>query len=158
MFIDFTGRAPKVRDGQATLTMPFPNDSVNWPFILPRRDFGKWVMPLFEGGKEADGVYVDAVSTWTTPKEVVEALSKNANREVKFNPVSGEAFTQIMKGVSGDVVGVELSETMQLIGGWNYFGKDAYGKREEMKKWLLPGADLLSYEQWAQENGPFTYE
>jgi hypothetical protein len=159
MFLDAISRSfVHVQDGQATLGMPFPSTSTDWPIIAPRRDYGKWVMGLFEAGSAANGAYVNAISAWTTPGDVVAAISKNANREVVFSSVPNEIYTSIMKQATGDMVGLELSETMQLIGGWNYYGKGMREKQAESDRWLLKGAELISYEKWAEENGPFKYE
>ena len=64
MFGDALTRMTRVNDGQATLNMPFPSDSVPWPLIFPRLDYGKWVMGAFEAGEAANGVYVNAISEW----------------------------------------------------------------------------------------------
>ncbi|KAK5165933.1 uncharacterized protein LTR77_008857 [Saxophila tyrrhenica] len=158
MFGDSLTRMTRVHEGQAALSMPFPSDSIAWPLIFPRRDYGKWVMGAFEAGESANGAFVNAVSTWTTPKEVVAAITKNANRDVAFNALPGNVFTSIMQQAMGEVVGEELSETMQLIGGWNYYGKEAEKSQGDHDKFLLKDAELSSYEQWAKENGPFKYE
>lgn len=157
-FGDALTRMTRVHEGQAVLMMPFPSDSIAWPLIFPRRDYGKWVMGAFEAGEKANGAFVNAISTWTTPQEVVAAITKNANRDVKFNPTPADVYTGIMTQAMGEVVGPELSETMQLIGGWNYYGKGAKEAQKESDKFLLQGADLQSYEDWAKENGPFKYE
>lgn len=158
MFGDILTRMVNVQNGVAALSMPFPNDSVAWPLIMPRRDYGKWVMGAFEAGSDADGKYINAVSTWTTPKQVVAAISKHANTDVKFNALPAEVFTGIMQQVRGEMVGLELSETMQLIGGWNYYGQGMEEKQKESERFLLKDADLISYERWADENGPFKFE
>ena len=81
MFIDFTKNQVKEVDGKPTLSMPFPSENIAWPLIDIRRDGGKFVMGIFEAGATANGARVHAVSTWTTPKEVVAALSKVAGQE-----------------------------------------------------------------------------
>lgn len=158
MFGDSLTNFVQVYEGQAALSMPFPTDSSPWPLIFPRKDYGKWVMGAFEAGEKLNGAYVNAISTWTTPKKVVEAITKNANRTVSFNSLPADVYTGIMKQVSGDMVGLELSETMQLIGGWTYYGKGAEKSQGESDKYLLQGAELTSYEQWAKDNGPYKYE
>ena len=158
MFGDALPRFVNVQEGQAMLGMPFPNDEVEWPLIFPRRDYGKWVMGAFEAGEKANGKFINAVSTWTTPKEVVAAIGKNANCEVKFATLPPQVYTGIMQGLRGEMVGLELSETMQLIGGWNYYGKGMKAKQAESHEFLLKDADLIDFERWAGENGPFKYE
>ena len=157
MFIDVLARGVQVHDGQAVLSMPFPSDDIAWPLIQPRRDNGKYVMGLFEGAIKANGVYVHAVSTWTTPKDVVAALSQNANRQVTFKTASPEAYQEALAKNTGDVVAKELTETMQLIGGYNYYGKGEEKNQSKHNEWLLKDAETISYPQWAKENGPFKY-
>lgn len=45
-------------------------------------DTGKYVMGIFEGGKETDGVEVQAPSLWTSPKEIVFTLSKVTGQDM----------------------------------------------------------------------------
>jgi hypothetical protein len=52
------------------MTMPFPSDSILWPFIDPPQDGGKYIMGFFEGGSKTNGVRVNAVSCWTTAELV----------------------------------------------------------------------------------------
>lgn len=152
MFINFGKTMVKSINGTPTLSMPF-GDSVAWPLIEPRRDSGKYVMGLFEAGARANGVKVHAVSTWTTPKEAVAALSKEAGQEVVFKTIPKEVFASFLPEPVRD----ELTETMLLVGDYNYFGKGAEKEQAEQDKWLLAGADKISYAQWATEAAPWTF-
>ena len=95
-------------------------------------------MGLFEAAEEAMGVYLHAISACTTPEQVVTTVSKSAGREVNFHSASNEEFTEVMKAAREKVAGVELLETMQLIGGWEYYRKDVKEKQSEHDEWLLP--------------------
>ncbi|KAF7197057.1 NmrA-like family domain-containing protein 1 [Pseudocercospora fuligena] len=141
------------QDGKPTLAMPFPSDDVAWPLIDPRRDGGKYVMGLFEGGAEANGAKAHGVSTWTTPKEIVAALSKISGREVKFQKLPAEVFA----GFLPENIREELLETMLLVGDHSYYGKGEEKKQEKSDKWLIEGENLLSFEDWAQQNGPWKW-
>ena len=158
MFITEVAKQVQVQDGQAALGFPFPSGDIAWPLIQPRRDLGKYVMGLFEGGSSANGVKVHAISTWTTPKDVAAALTQNSNADVKFNPVPAEMFNGILEKKMGPVIAQELTETMRLIGEYNYYGKGEEKNQSEHNKWLLKGAETMSYSEWAKENGPFKYE
>jgi hypothetical protein len=158
MFIDAMARQVNVRDGQAALNFPFPSLDMPWALLEPRRDLGKYVMGLFEGGSSANGVRVHAVSTWTTPNEVAAALSKESNREIAFNLIPADAFEAVLKGRMGEVVAKELAETMVFAGDYSYYGIGEEKNQAEHDKWLLKGADKISYPQWAKEHGPFHYE
>lgn len=148
----------RVMDGTPTLSFPFPNEDIAWPLLQPRRDTGKYVMGLFEGGSKANGVQVQGVSAWTTPKKVVAALSKESGQNVVFNPIPADAFENMMTKARGAEIGKELTEMFQLIGEYSYYGKGAEKEQSESDKWLLKGADVISYEQWAKEKGPKKFE
>lgn len=156
MFIDATGNA-RVANGKPTLSMPFPNDTA-WPLIDPRKDSGKYIMGLFEGGSKANGVYIHGVSAWVTPKEVVATLSRESGQEVGFNAMPADVFKGIMVKMRGETVGLELTETMLLIGGYSYYGKGAEEEQSEHDRWLLEGAETISYAQWAMEKGPWKFQ
>jgi len=140
-------------NGVPTLSMPFPSDSIAWPLIEPRRDMGKYVMGVFEGGAAANGARVHAVSTWTTPKEVVESLSKASGKKVEFKPITAELFASFLP----DAIRNEITETMLLVGDYNYYGKDAKDKQAENDKWMLSGSDKISYSKWAEQSAPFNW-
>lgn len=153
MFIKFAKGQVRAVEGTPTLTMPFPSDSIAWPLIEPRRDLGKYVMAVFEGGSEANGVQIHAVSTWTTPKEVVSGIGKAAGQEVVFKTLPADIFA----GFLPENIRNELLETMLLVGNYSYYGKGEEKNQAKHEKWLLPGSDLVSYEQWAMENGPWEF-
>ena len=158
MFIEALARGVQVRDDQASLSFPFPSTDIPWPLIAPRRDMGKYVAGVFEGASRANGVKVHAVSTWTTPKEVAASLSKESNREVGFNLVPADTFYGFLKPNMGEVVASELTETMRLVGEYSYYGNGEEKNQAEHDKWLVKGAEKISYPQWAKENGPFKYD
>lgn len=153
MFIEGTGNV-QVQNGTPTLAFPFPNENIAWPLLQPRLDSGKYVMGMFEGSSKANGIEVQGVSAWTTPKKVVAALSKESGQDVVFYPIPAEAFEGIMTKARGAQVGKELTEMFQLIGEYNYYGKDSERDQKESEKWLLPGAETITYEEWAAKYGP----
>ncbi|KAK5122226.1 hypothetical protein LTR85_004136 [Meristemomyces frigidus] len=153
MFINFAKSQIRSVDGTPTLSMPFPSDSIAWPLIDPRRDGGKWVMGLFEGGPSANGVKVHAASTWTTPKEVVAAVSKEADKEVVLKLISKEVFASFLP----ENIREEITETMLLVGDYSYYGNGAEKQQSEHDKWLVPGAEKISFGQWVKENGPWSF-
>ncbi|EMD00756.1 hypothetical protein BAUCODRAFT_182018 [Baudoinia panamericana UAMH 10762] len=140
-------------NGTPMLNMPFP-DSIAWPLMDPRRDSGKYIMGLFEGGDAANGVEVQAVSFWTTPKEVVAAYSKASGRDVVFNTIPGEMFASYLPENIRD----ELTEMVEYIGEYSYYGKGTEKEQDKHDKWIVPGVvEKVSMEEWAQENGPFKW-
>ncbi|KAF2172915.1 hypothetical protein M409DRAFT_49426 [Zasmidium cellare ATCC 36951] len=153
MFIDFAKTMVNVVEGKPTLAMPFPSDDIAWPLIEPRRDLGKYVLAVFEAEFKANGVHVHAVSTWTTPKKVVAALSNEAGQEVVFKILPGQVFASFLP----ENIREELLETILLVGNYSYYGPGEEKNQKEHDKWLVPGSELISYEQWAKENGPWKY-
>ena len=158
MFINAPAGFARMNNGKPTISLPFPNENIAWPLIAPRRDGGKYVMALFEGGKEADGARVHAVSTWTTPKDVCAALSKETGQEVVFNPIPEQGMIDALTQRSGAVIAKELSETMRLIGEYSYFGPGEEKNQKEHNKWMLKDAETISYPQYIKEFGPHKYE
>jgi len=157
MFIEPVARGVQVRDGQASLSFPFPSLDIPWPLMAPRRDVGKYVMGAFEGGSNANGVKIHAVSFWTTPKEMAASLSENSNREVAFNLVSPDMFEGFLKPSQGEVVAKELVETLRFLGEYSYYGIGEEKNQAEHDKWLIKGAEKITAPQWAKEHGPFTF-
>ena len=149
MFITFVGGLVKEIDGQPQINLPFPDENIAWPLVEPKRDGGKWVMGLFEGGSEANGVEANGVSTWTTPKDVVAELSKQAGKEVKFNSIPGDVFGSFLP----ENIRSEMVETMLLVGNYNYFGKGTKEKQQESDKWLVKDADLIDWARYVKEAG-----
>ncbi|CAK1355981.1 NmrA-like family domain-containing protein 1 [Cercospora beticola] len=131
-------------NNKPTIALPFPDENIAWPMIDVNADTGKYVMGLFEGGSKADGVSVNGVSTWTTPKEFVAAVSKSVGKEVDFVPLPREVF----EGFLPDAVKKELGEMMDLIGKWNYFGKGQEKEQEGHDEWLAKGTKKVGLEEW----------
>ncbi|GAB1734836.1 hypothetical protein NU195Hw_g9320t1 [Hortaea werneckii] len=153
MFLTMIKTLVKAVDGTPMLSVPFPSDSIAWPLVDVRGDGGKYVMGLFEAGEKANGVRVNAVSTWTTPKEIVATLSKAAGQDVFYNPVSAEVFG----GFFPEAIRAELVETLRLVGEYSYYGKGAEKEQAEHDRWLVAGATKISLERWVAKNGPWTF-
>lgn len=154
MFITVMKSLVKLVDGIPTIRLPFPSDTVPWPLFIPPHDAGLYVMGLFEGGSAADGAHAHAVSAWTTPKEVVSILSKEAGREVRFQTIAADDF---QAGYKDPVFGLEMVETMRLVGEYSYFGKGEEKKQAEYDRWLVPGAEKMGLEEWIKTNGPWLW-
>ncbi|KAK4949510.1 hypothetical protein LTR10_012128 [Elasticomyces elasticus] len=153
MFVTFAKTQVKPVDGVPTLAMPFPSDSVAWPLIDPRADSGKYIMGIFEGGAEANGAFVHAVSTWTTPRQIVADLSEVVGKEVVFKTITGDEWAKDLP----QHLKAELLETMLLVGDYSYYGPGAEKKQAESDKWLVPGAKKTDFKGWAQSHGPWGF-
>ena len=153
-FITFAKQQIRNNNGTPTLAVPFPSEDIAWPLLDPRRDSGKYVMGLFEAGAEGNGARAHGVSAWTTPKEVVATVGKEAGKEVKFQALPAEVFGSFLP----ENIRNEILETILLVGNYSYYGKGEEKKQEEHGgKWLVKDADLISVEKWARENGPWEF-
>lgn len=139
-------------DGTPMLALPFPDENRAWPLVAPRRDGGKYVMGLFEAGEQADGVAVQGVSTWTTPRQVVEQLSEYAGKEVKYQPLPLEVFSGFMP----EAVREDLTAMFQWIGEHSYYGLGSEKQQGESDKFLVEGAGKrLSFPEYVKESAPW---
>jgi hypothetical protein len=155
MFLSFLPNLIRTRDGVPTIILPFPSENINWPLIDPPQDGGKFIMGLFEAGSRANGAKVNAVSCWTTPKDLVAALSKESGREVKLQIVSPDEFAKPFP----DNLAAELTETLRVVGEYGVYGKGQDKKQHEHNKWLVSGSgETVGLEQWIHQQGPWTFE
>lgn len=155
MFVSVMKSHVKPQDGIPTLSLPFPSPDIAWPLFVPTHDAGVYVLGLFEGGSAANGAHAHAVSFWTTPGEVVGVLSKAAGREVRWKSMAPEEY---QSGFENAVLGLELVETMRLVGEYSYYGKGEEGRQGESDRWLLSGAEKMGLERWVKEKGPWAWE
>ena len=89
MFVSFLKGAVREFEGRQVISMPFGEDAA-WPLFDPVADTGKYVVGLFEKGKEADGMVVNAVGSWTTGKEVAELVQNATGKETVFKTIPAE--------------------------------------------------------------------
>ncbi|KAI9659035.1 MAG: hypothetical protein M1821_001995 [Bathelium mastoideum] len=148
----------RVIEGQPSMIMPFTlsdsaSTSVTWPVIDPRGDGGKYIVGLFEGGKDADGISVNAVSAWTSPKKLLAIISREAGQEVSFKAVSP---SDLLSSLPEDIAH-ELTETMLLVGNYNYYGKGEEKNQNRNDKWLVKGTKTLDLDQVVRRNGPWKF-
>nr|OQO21813.1 hypothetical protein B0A51_09833 [Rachicladosporium sp. CCFEE 5018] len=150
MYIDFVKTLTKSFDGVPTLALPFPDENFAWPLLAPRRDGGKYVVGLFDAGEKANGVSVQGVSTWTTPKKVVTQLGEFIGKEVKFNTIPGEVFGSFLP----EAIREDLTQMMEWIGEESYYGKGTEKKQGESDKFLIENPGLVDWPTFLKEGGP----
>lgn len=137
--------------------MPFKPkdyDRANWPILDPRRDSGKYIVGIFEGGVSANGVHVHAVSAWMSPTECLALMSEAASKEIKLQPVDPEALTASLP----KEIGSEITETMLLVDGYSYYGDDAEEQQAEHDKWLGSDQQLTRPKDIIRGLAPWTFE
>ncbi|KAH7396382.1 hscarg protein [Pyrenochaeta sp. MPI-SDFR-AT-0127] len=143
------------QDGAPHLTLPVTSENSLWPLIDPPSDGGKFIMGLFEAGEKSNGAQVHAVSTWTTPKELVSALSKESGKEVALNLIPADVFA---KDFPDNITG-QLTETLLMAIENGVFGKGEDKNQAEHDKWLVEGGGKKATLQgWIHENGPWSFE
>ncbi|KAH8711849.1 hscarg protein [Phaeosphaeriaceae sp. PMI808] len=143
------------QDGKPHLTLPVTSENSSWPFIDPPTDGGKFIMGLFEAGASSNGAQVHAVSAWTTPKQLVTALSKEAGKDVALKLVPADVFA---KDFPDNITG-QLTETLLMAIENGVYGKGEDGKQDEHDRWLVAGGGKkATLEGWVHENGPWSFE
>lgn len=155
MFLGFLPNLIRIQNGVPTIILPYPSEDVAWPLIDPPQDGGKFIMGLFEGGKDANGARVNAVSCWITPRELATELSKASGREVVLKIVPPDEFAKDFP----DNLATELTETLRIAGEYSVYGKGQKAKQHEHNKWLVEGSDpLLTLQQWINQQKPWTFK
>ena len=142
--------------GQAKLLMPFAEPSstdATWPVIDPRADAGKYIVGLFEGGTRANGVKVQAVSTWTCSHDLLAAISREAGKEVQFQAVTPEELEAALP----ENVSREITETMLLVGKYEYYGKGSVHDQADSDAWLVKGSTVSSLKDVVAAGGPWRF-
>lgn len=142
-------------DGSPKLIMPFElkdENSHNWPVLDARADSGKYVMGLFQGGAAANGVHVAAVSTWTSPAELLKAVSEASGTQVTFQMVPQK---EIAASLPSNIAS-ELTETMLLVGNYQYYGPGTEKQQEQNDKWLLKGSKVTDFKKIVENAGPWS--
>jgi hypothetical protein len=152
MYIDFVKNLVRAgEDGVPALSLPFPDENIPWPLVAPRRDGGKYVIGAFEAGQQADGVQIQGVSTWTSPRKIVDQLGKALGKEVRYNVISAEAFG----GAFPEAIRTDLVDMFLWIGEDSYYGAGSDKKQAESDKFLVKDADLLDIPTFIKEAQPW---
>jgi uncharacterized protein YbjT (DUF2867 family) len=144
---------PDEKTGVPTLSLPWNAQNTWVPMLDIQRDTGLFTVGLLEAGSAANGVYVQGVSEWLHPQEVVDQVSKAKGKELKFVevPASVESIAKI-----GNKIAEELQENMLLIRDWSYYGKGTETKQAESDKFLVPGSKKITFKEFA-ENAQWSF-
>lgn len=134
-----------------TLALPYQDETIPVPLLAPRKDTGKYVMGLFEAADKADGVAVQGVSTWTTPKKLVTEAGQNLGKDVHFQSVPGEVFKSFLPEAIRD----DLTDMFLWVGEDSYYGLGSEKKQGESEKFLVKDADLCTWPRFLEETGPW---
>ena len=144
-------------DGSLTYAAPYGADA-NLPLIDIRGDTGKYVLGAFEAGASADGIRIQGTSQWVTPSQVAEIFSTSSGAgDVKFVQIPRDVYKGFLTPTMGEHAGEELTQNMELIGGWDYFGKGTKEKQAESEKFVLQGTKLTSLEGFVKGKAPWKF-
>jgi uncharacterized protein YbjT (DUF2867 family) len=145
---------PDPSTGIPTLALPWELEKTQVGLLDAAGDTGKFVAGLLLADpKSVDGFRVNGVSEWTTPKEMVETISKICGTKVGFKEVSGEEY----EGYLPPTIAEEMKENMLLVRDWSYFGKGTEKLQAESNK-ILGDMKLTSWEDFVKLNGPWEWK
>lgn len=151
MFIDVPKTSIQDHGQGPTLAQPYPDENIPIPLLNPRKDSGKYVMGLFEAEDQADGVAVQGVSTWTTPKELVTEAGQYLGKNVNFQSIPGDVFKTFLP----EAIREDLTDMFLWIGEESYYGLGSEKKQGESEKFLIKDADLYTWPRFLEETGPW---
>ena len=153
-FHSFVNQGP---DGVPALAAPWKPDT---PLALIdiRRDTGKYVLGALEAGAAADGKWIQGVSEWSTPRAVVDTLTQVAGTTVKFQEVPRDVFKGFLSPKLGDFGAEELTQNMELIRDFSYYGKGTEKHQAESDRFVAKGLSLTSFADFAQQDGPWKWD
>lgn len=140
-------------DGVPTLALPWVADETQVAMLDTAADSGKFVAGILASDPSSvNGMYVNAVSDWVTPNQIVDTISKVVGTEVRFKEISEKVF----EGFLPPKIGPELAENMVLIRDYSYYGKGA--EKEQAKSDRVLG-DLKpnSWEDFVKASGPWEW-
>lgn len=145
---------PEVNDGVPTLTLPWDAEKTQVPVFDPAADTGTYVEAIIGSPDPValDGRYVQAVSEWTTPAQIVAYISEISGKEVKFNSVPADVFQSFLPGKTAE----ELTENMVLVRDYSYYGLGAEKKQPEDDKILQAvGLKPQTFKEFVEKNSPW---
>jgi uncharacterized protein YbjT (DUF2867 family) len=145
---------PDRSTGVPTFSMPWDLEKTQVGLLDTAGDTGQFVAGLLLADpKSVDGFRVQGVSEWSTPKDIVETLSKTIGTKVEFKEVSGEEYESYLP----KPIAEEMKENMLLVRDWSYFGKGTEKKQAESNK-ILGDMKLTTFEEFVKRNGPWEWK
>lgn len=142
------------QDGIAQFTQPWDGKDTKVALFDSGTDSGTFVAGILsQDPKAVNGLYVQAVSQWLTPNEIVQTISKAAGTEVKFQQVPDKVY----QGFLPPAVAEELTQNMVLVRDYSYYGVGSDQDQAQIDQKVLSGAKTVSWEQYVQENGPWKW-
>ena len=153
-FQDFVSKGP---DGTPTLAIPWKPDTP-LAVIDIVHDMGKFVLGALEKGQAADGKYVQVVSEWLTTQQLVDTLQSVTGKTVKFWETPRDVFKGFLSPNMGDFAAEELTQNMELIRDFWYYGVGTDKKQAESNEFVAKGLKLTTFREFAELTQPFKWE
>ncbi|ERS96730.1 NmrA family transcriptional regulator [Sporothrix schenckii 1099-18] len=143
---------PDPTTGVPTWSQPLSATETQVATIDIVSDAGKYVAGALALGAAADGQFIQAVSQWVTPAEVVQTISDVTGTKTVFKEVPNDAWKESVPGPA--FVQDEMAENMQLIRDYSYYGNDAKGKQADHDKYIeaVAGQKLTSLAEFVKAN------
>ncbi|KIM96878.1 hypothetical protein OIDMADRAFT_182985 [Oidiodendron maius Zn] len=117
------------KTGISTMFSPWIEATTNIPLLDIVSDTGKFVAGALVLGSASDGKFVQGVSQWSTPGEVVRAISAVTGEKTVFQEMPVDAWEEFLQ--LPPHARTELGENMVLIRDFSYYGKGSQSKQSE---------------------------
>ncbi|CAK7222705.1 hypothetical protein SBRCBS47491_004950 [Sporothrix bragantina] len=143
---------PDPNTGVATWSVPWKETATHLPLLDITADTGKYVAGALTLGSAADGKFIQGVSQWATPGEVVKTISEATGNQVVFKEISADAWREHLP--MPDFVKTELVENMLLIRDYSYYGKGTETKQSDNEVFLkaVDGQKLTTFAEFVKAN------
>ncbi|KKY22660.1 putative family transcriptional regulator [Phaeomoniella chlamydospora] len=145
--------------GLPTCMLPFDRTATKVPLFSPRDDTGPYVVGALVLSAAADGAFIQAVSDWKTPAEIVSVIThyNRGTPEVQFKELPADVWAKFLP--LPEHAQIEMAENMILVKDWSYFGKGAEKLQKEIdEKFLLKGEKKVGWEEFVKRNGPWEWK
>ncbi|KAH8754584.1 hypothetical protein F5883DRAFT_573157 [Diaporthe sp. PMI_573] len=136
--------------GVSTMSAPWTATTTHLPLLDIVADTGKYVTGALVAGSAANGKFIQGVSQWTTPAEVVSTISEVTGSKVVFQEIPQDVWQGFLP--LPPHAKQELGENMALIRDYSYYGKDSPSKQSESDAFIraVKGQKLTSLAEFAK--------
>lgn len=150
--------AIKKQNGIPTFAVPWDLHETQVPMLDPGTDTGTYVAAILAGSiedtKALDGKSVRAVGEWCTPAQIVGTLKEKTGQDVQFKQIPADVY----EGFLPKPVAKDLTEMMEYIRDYSYFGKGSEKEQAENDKILQSvGLKPLNWEEFVVKNSPWEF-
>lgn len=142
-------------DGTPTYAACYSAQTLH-PLIDVKVDTGAYVWGAIEAGAAADGIAIQAVSDWKTSQEIADVLSaKGGIGQVRFQQVPRDVFKSFLLPKMGDYIAEEMTQNMDLIADYSYYGVGTEKRQAEADGLLYKGWKKTGWEAFVVKNSPW---